>query len=459
MVYCILFKFFKNVLSMRSFSQMIGCSQCVADAIELHQPGRLRQLLSLNVSYMDHFWARFSERSQCIPIDGSPINRPLLNSDGRNNELATVELNCGHQRQDIDIMNPVYSMDDGYVLISLPILARWHSNAMFEAESILRESQKFDYTEAQLFHIFVPMWDENTKMMRKVRMLAFYCEKNVFALSGDGVSYAEGVAIGNLFQGVQSFTSIMKPLFLSVPSYREFTCAIDDGIDLNTLFYKFDRISDKRQCGYFGTLYFVLRCFSNDDSFISLIDIIQYCIKNGISKFVGWNIFDRHCDGQSPFYLSPFDLLPDQQWNQVIFLDVLYSSCGKVRRNSKSGICYLSICRSISSQLLSLGFGRRELHPEGEPIHDANLKSTRELLQRLRASNAGHEDLRVSELQSLVDRFDAGPLTLQQIARVAVRRAVGGSHFKSRVEALADRLPRALYLYVSEASEMFHCKS
>lgn len=58
-----------------------------------------------------------------------------------------------------------------------------------------------------------------------------------------------------------------------------------------------------------------------------------------------------------------------------------------------------------------------------------------------------------SELISIVDEFDSGPLKLQQLARIAIRRAVGGIYFKRRVRAIAPLLPPPLFKYVAEANE------
>ena len=57
------------------------------------------------------------------------------------------------------------------------------------------------------------------------------------------------------------------------------------------------------------------------------------------------------------------------------------------------------------------------------------------------------------ELHFLIDHFDSGPLTLQQLARIAVRRAVGGADFARQVRRIASHIPPLLFDYVAEASE------
>ena len=62
-------------------------------------------------------------------------------------------------------------------------------------------------------------------------------------------------------------------------------------------------------------------------------------------------------------------------------------------------------------------------------------------------------------LKALVARFDAGPLTLQQFARIAVRRAVGGEHFAKRIRSISPHLPPLLLEYVADPTEEMLNKS
>ena len=53
----------------------------------------------------------------------------------------------------------------------------------------------------------------------------------------------------------------------------------------------------------------------------------------------------------------------------------------------------------------------------------------------------------LSEQQALEDLINAGPLPLQHLALLAIRRAVGGVHFERRVREL---LPRHPFMFVAE---------
>ena len=57
------------------------------------------------------------------------------------------------------------------------------------------------------------------------------------------------------------------------------------------------------------------------------------------------------------------------------------------------------------------------------------------------------------ELQLLIDHFDEGPLTLQQLSRIAIRRAVGGADFVRKVRRIKSHIPPLLFDYVTEANE------
>lgn len=108
--------------------------------------------------------------------------------------------------------------------------------------------------------------------------------------------------------------------------------------------------------------------------------------------------------------------------------------------------------RAISAQFMALGYGRRELHPTGAPLCDEHLDDTRRAIDE-QIGCGRHEEV-PRELQELVERFDAGPLTLQQLARIAVRRAVGGANFARRARSLASHLPPPLLEYVAESNEL-----
>ena len=109
----------------------------------------------------------------------------------------------------------------------------------------------------------------------------------------------------------------------------------------------------------------------------------------------------------------------------------------------------LPMARGICHQLLALGYGRRELHPGCLPARDERLKRTRHSIVKLTSCHRDATSAR-RELQALVDQFDAGPLTLQQLARIAVCRSIGSIHFERYVCELSSVLPPTYFKYVTQ---------
>lgn len=64
------------------------------------------------------------------------------------------------------------------------------------------------------------------------------------------------------------------------------------------------------------------------------------------------------------------------------------------------------------------------------------------------------EVMGTDQLQLIIDGFDAGPLTLQQLSRIAICLAVGGADFKRRVLELNGHLPPLLLKYVADPTEL-----
>lgn len=89
-----------------------------------------------------------------------------------------------------------------------------------------------------------------------------------------------------------------------------------------------------------------------------------------------------------------------------------------------------SFARGLCTQLLTLGYGRRELHPNCVSLFDKQLDYTdSEILPQLAVGNK----TLAQELNSLVKWFDAGPLKLLLLTRIAIRCSIGGSQFAVRV--------------------------
>ena len=120
---------------------------------------------------------------------------------------------------------------------------------------------------------------------------------------------------------------------------------------------------------------------------------------------------------------------------------------GEYKTNVKVGIVLRC---GLWRQLLALGYGRPELHASGIELFDENLEATRRTLHDL-------QDKKIAkELRTLLDNVDAGPLTLQQPSRIAVRRAIGGVHFEQRICTLTTNLPPRFVEYLANPTEMMY---
>ena len=105
----------------------------------------------------------------------------------------------------------------------------------------------------------------------------------------------------------------------------------------------------------------------------------------------------------------------------------------------------------VASQLFSWGYERRELHPTCLPVFDGDLDATRDAMGELLTVG---EVIGAGQHQLLIESFDAGPLTLRELSRIAIRRAVGGAYFERRLRALKGSfLPATLLKYVADSTE------
>ena len=109
----------------------------------------------------------------------------------------------------------------------------------------------------------------------------------------------------------------------------------------------------------------------------------------------------------------------------------------------------LPYARGISQQLLTLGYGRRELHPAQLPLHDESLDDTWRALKRFSETLTNKFNL-TEELQSFMQHFREGQLALNRLARIAVRCAIGAD-FARR---LAGHIPPGLLHYVADPTEL-----
>ena len=124
-----------------------GCSECMCIAIESHQPALLKSLLQRSdIVYRDLFWAPYP--SDWDEIRGNGVKSvPRLHHFYSHSDLSFVgREDCGHMRVDVELQTPfdvlckTFWCSTAYILVSLPLMARWHSSVSFNAEHILRQS-------------------------------------------------------------------------------------------------------------------------------------------------------------------------------------------------------------------------------------------------------------------------------------------------------------------------------
>ena len=117
----------------------------------------------------------------------------------------------------------------------------------------------------------------------------------------------------------------------------------------------------------------------------------------------------------------------------------------------------ITVCARHRASAFALGYGRRELHTDSFRARDVNLFKSRYILShpayRRRSYTEHYSAEALREVHSLIDQFDSGPLTLQQLARFAVRRAVGGAYFGRQVRRISSHIPPLLFDYVAETNE------
>ena len=151
-------------------------------------------------------------------------------------------------------------------------------------------------------------------------------------------------------------------------------------------------------------------------------DLIRLALRHGLAVFV--------ISGSTWFKYRNLDFS----------LAALLSSSSLIARHDNP------ISRGIAAQLLALGYGRPETHPVGVPLLEPRLDATR-LAAVGKTFASGSivstfiDEEKKRELLALVDRFDAGPLSLLRLARIAVRRSVAGKYFALHIRALIPLMP------------------
>ena len=456
-----------------------GCSECLCIAIESHRPALLRSLLQqTSVVYRDIFWVptpREWASSNSTYYSNAMI--PVLHYIQPESDLLFVgRKDCGHMQIDVEICTPFGQLPkaSAYILVSLPLMARWHSSDEFEAERILCQSGRFDYSEPQLFHMIIKgAFNLCEGPLTVIEGLMFRCEFEHSSKATDAASalFEQHSSLSHvvLCEFTSQIWSIEKmygklsrlfywtciykydypnssikdfPFFANMPLFlSEFSRLLLSGVDIHQSMH-YEMASDWGALVSITPLVIPNRQFMRS---VHGIDLLSDWSRMGISPIQDSTIYENIAlyfkfiirNGLSFFYDEFDDSNP-------LFYTIIRSALAHENEA-------LSIARRFCHQLLSLGYGRCELHPGDLPVRDERLKQTRLLMEFVLPFESDAIKLQLqSELQSLVDQFDAGPLTLQQLARIAIRRTVGGIHFEQLIRTLSSLLPPLVLKYVAE---------
>ena len=134
-----------------------GCSECLSSAIESHRPELLKALLERpKVSYRDMFGSRlpmFRWPNHYVYTYGhndSYEEFPNLHEISNETDFSYVS------RPDcVELLNSLTDNEftPERILVSLLMLAQWHSSKNFNLIKILHDSGKFDFSEPRFYHI------------------------------------------------------------------------------------------------------------------------------------------------------------------------------------------------------------------------------------------------------------------------------------------------------------------
>ena len=467
-----------------------GCSECLCIAIESHRPALLSELLGRDVVYRDMYWSTrpLALRRSEIRVESYDDEYfPVLHLMCPHADLSNVgRADCGHVVVDVELRKPLRYQYAARTLVSLPMMARWHS-----CEQMLRESGKFDYSEPQFFHTFVkftpPVSEDEDgddsdhsddsdyyyelcehelhANYEQTLCLAFETlpSKNfvidsrrapllVYELTSSAADLVtvEGLVDRWRTRFSKQFGTLATVFKNSAADgmwasdshfLRDVQTQLECGADLNRLFlrtcaqdgstravYRFVRAESVLSVAWQTAICCSVATSSKPRVALRFNDLMQFLLRHGLSVFIACELHEEVTYPVGDHYL-----------------DQLFS---------RTCVALWPFSRGVAEQLLSLGYGRRELRHAGFPILDANLGDTRKAIEKHQTTG---KEVVARELQSLVTRFDAGPLTLRELSRVAIRRAVGGSDFARRVRALGPQrsvLPPALYNFVSDSTEL-----
>lgn len=447
------------------FSMEFGCGQCLAAAIESHQCSLLFDLLMRPVAYRDIFWAPMPRTWKCSYNYKCIIDRITDDFD----VTRIGQSDCGHETFDVELTSPIPSLAiSNRILASLPILARWHSSHTFPAVQMLRDSRKFDFSEPQFYHqpdfFSYGSSDCLTRFNAPYPWIRLHFDMDCSAVCWPSDSNAYYYQHLNRSMYVFEHNIVYGKAF-----FRE-GC------------WKMKRINDTIYEAFEPFFEYVLSGDKNDIGPRDFIYSTCEAIKSGIdpnkllcSQRYNWLICSSQFKQKHFFLLSLICSLCErvffekEEFYELIALllsnglSFFYGEETKSCLNHQVDCSLSNIYHSdleFASELLALGYGRRELHPADIQILDENLeasgrKQATENFDILLEECSWHRD-KLIEFQSLLNHFDSGPLTLQQLSRIAVRRAVGGYDFARRIRVLETRLPPPLLEYVCDPMKSFN---
>ena len=428
---------------------------------------------------------------------------PVLHDMGSDIDLSIVGRDdCGHMRVDVELCAPLdlFRKARAYILVSLPMIARWHTSERFNAERILRQSGKFDYSEPQFFDAQFPNRHRHY-MPGPLNVLETYwrnytlCEyetrneSRIVSLdSNTQVSLFEPstlpshmatvqVSLSSVLMSFSKFYGQLSRVFFTNQNQicragmlEKIQKILECGSDLNNflLSRQVDAHYDSYICGnsirwnvsrmehcfdLFGTWRFLLEKTLLYFLFDQQRFIPQFNY-NGIRdahRFISFLLRN----GLSFFYISPIRNSENRRSRWKCESESANKSLLRplFLHHPPMPEAFLPIARGIARQLLALGYGRRELHSAPLPLHDEHLDDACRALESFSETLTNKSHF-TDELQSLVQHFREGPLSLQRLTRVAVRRSVGGADFARQVKRLVGLIPLALVQYVADPTEL-----
>ena len=418
----------------------IGCSECLCIAIESHRSALLESLLQRSdVQYRDIFWAPTPPPKMWKFIEGEEyMTFPLLHDMGSDINLSIVGSDkCDHMHIDVELcsQSDIYGVEHGYILVSLPMIARWHTSESFDAEGLLRQSGKFDYSEPQFFDV-----QYSTKLSN-----ALPGPLNVFSICTINFTICEYESKNNS-QRVSLDSSSQVILFNEpsiLPCHMANVCVyIDSKVMLfrkfygqlsRSFYYRIYRIYSSYPSQFFEKQQKILDCGGDLNTFIlspqtwmangdyrwgnmfrwnncygencfdecvfpswrdKFEDMVRYSYRSTPERPILQcnhnTIRDAHrltCfllrNGLSFFYISV--LQNHEMCNFCCFCDMDKVNKSLLRSlfmyDARMPKCLLPFSRGIAQQLLALGFGRRELHPAPFTLLDEHLDDTRQVLK------------------------------------------------------------------------------